>query len=91
MCGHCHQRLSEKALKEHERLYLEDGVTASLRMDEQLILDTIYIYIYPLCDVLERLLLYLCDCLYHCCSLYEEIYDYSVCTCILCEKGQVGI
>ena len=26
VCGHCHQRLSEKALKEHERLYLEDGV-----------------------------------------------------------------
>lgn len=26
VCGHCHRRLSEKALKEHERLYLEDGV-----------------------------------------------------------------
>lgn len=26
VCGHCHQKLSEKALKEHERLYLEDGV-----------------------------------------------------------------
>ena len=26
VCGHCHRRLSEKALKEHERLYLDDGV-----------------------------------------------------------------
>ena len=26
MCGHCQQKLSEKSLKEHERLYLQDGV-----------------------------------------------------------------
>ena len=26
VCGHCHRKLSEKAFKEHQRLYLEGGV-----------------------------------------------------------------